>query len=69
MTNLLALATLGDATQLGSFLYVLSIDIEDKNRLLKVCYVPATSASHPRLLFDAAINSTYETNKAGSTHH
>jgi hypothetical protein len=22
---------------------------KDKNRLLKVCYVPATSASHPRL--------------------
>jgi hypothetical protein len=39
---------------------------KDKNRLLKVCYVPATSASLPRLLFYAAINSTNETNKAGS---
>jgi hypothetical protein len=41
--------------------------------LLKVCYVPATSAGLPRLLFssffDAAINSTNEANKAGGTRH
>jgi hypothetical protein len=44
------------------------IDIESlQNRLLKVCYVPATSAHLPRLLFffAAAINSTNEANKAG----
>jgi hypothetical protein len=42
-----------------------------QNRLLKVCYVPATSASLPRVSFffsflffvAAAINSTNETNK------
>ncbi len=48
------------------------IDIETlQNRLLKVCYVPATSASLNMLLFfsffAAAINSTNEANKAGST--
>ncbi len=47
------------------------IDIESlQNRLLKVCYVPATSASLNRLLFFyfvAAINSTNEANKAGGT--
>jgi hypothetical protein len=49
---------------------------KDKNRLLKVCYVPATSAGLPKkassfffCFFDAAINSTNETNKAGSMHH
>jgi hypothetical protein len=38
-----------------------------QNRLLKVCYVPTTSASLPRLLlfFAAAINSINEANKAG----
>ncbi len=47
----------------------LSIDIESlQNRLLKVCYVAATSARLPRLLFYAAtINSTNEANKAGGT--
>ncbi len=39
-----------------------------KNRLLKVCYVPATSASLPRLFY-AAINNTNEANKAGGTCH
>ena len=45
------------------------IDIESlQNRLLKVCYVPTTSGSLNRLLFfAAAINSTNEANKAGST--
>ncbi len=45
------------------------IDIKSiQNRLLKVCYVPATSASLNRLLFfAAAINSTNEANKAGGT--
>jgi hypothetical protein len=33
-------------------LFVESIDIESlQNRLLKVCYVPTTSAGLPRLLF------------------
>ncbi len=41
-----------------------------QNRLLKVCYVAATRAGLPRLLFlAAAINSTNEANKAGSTCH
>jgi hypothetical protein len=43
------------------------IDIKSlQNKLLKVCYVPATSASLIRLLFfTAAINSTNEANKEG----
>ena len=45
-----------------------SIDILRKYRLRKVCYVPTTSATF--LAFHAAAtNSTYETNKAGGTHH
>jgi hypothetical protein len=45
-----------------------NIDIKSlQNRLLKVCYVPATSAGLPRLLFAAAINSANEANKAGNT--
>jgi hypothetical protein len=39
-----------------------------KNRLLKFCYVPATSAAQNRLLFyffAAAVYSTNEANKAG----
>jgi hypothetical protein len=45
------------------------------NRLLKVCYVPATSASLKRLsfffliFFAAAIKTTNEANKAGGTCH
>jgi hypothetical protein len=35
---------------------------KSKNRLLKVCYVPATSAALSRLLFVVAINSTNEAN-------
>jgi hypothetical protein len=47
---------------------VLAIDIDSiQNRLLKVCYVPATSACVNKLLFAAAINSTNEANKASST--
>ncbi len=50
---------------------VLHIDIESlQNRLLKVCYVPASSAHLNRLLFfAAAINSTNEANKVGSMHY
>ncbi len=48
-------------------------DIESlQNRVLKVCYVPATSASLNRLIFfssGAAINNTNEANKAGSACH
>jgi hypothetical protein len=44
-----------------------------KNRLLKFCYVPTTSAAHNRLLFflffAAAIYGTNEANKAGGMHH
>jgi hypothetical protein len=46
-----------------------TIDIERKNRLFKVCYVPATSATFlaPFSFFLAvAINSTNEPKKAGS---
>ncbi len=52
-------------------------DIESlQNRLLKVCYVPTTSAGLPTISFffsflifvAAAINSTNEANKAGGTH-
>jgi hypothetical protein len=48
------------------------IDIESlQNRLLKVCYVPATSTGLNRHLlfsfFAAAVNSTNEANKAGGT--
>ncbi len=48
-----------------------TIDIESlQNRLLKVCYVPATSAGLPRLLlFAAAINCTNKANKAGGMCH
>ncbi len=49
------------------------IDIKSlQNRLLKVCYVPATSAGLNRLLcffFAVAIKSTNEANKAGSMRH
>jgi hypothetical protein len=47
------------------------MDIESlQNRLCKVCYVPATRAGLPRLLFYAAvINISNEANKAGSTRH
>jgi hypothetical protein len=44
------------------------IDIERKNRLLKVCYVPTTSATllaFFSFFLAVAINSTNETNKAG----
>ncbi len=55
-----------------------TIDIESlQNRLLKVCYMPVTSAGLPRVSFffsflffvAAAINSTNEANKAGGTCH
>ena len=46
------------------------IDIESlQNRLLKVCYVAATSAGLSRVLFAVVINSTNEANKAGSMCH
>jgi hypothetical protein len=45
-----------------------TIDIERKYILLKVCYVPTTSATF-LAFFAAANNSTNETNKAGSTCH
>ncbi len=50
---------------------VVLIDIKSlQNRLLKVGYVPATSAGLSRLLFfAAAINSSIEANKADGTRH
>jgi hypothetical protein len=44
------------------------IDIKRKNRLLKVCFVPATSTTFLAFfsfLLAVAINSTNETNKEG----
>ncbi len=49
-----------------------TIDIERKNRTLKVCYVPATSATFLAFFsffLSVAINSTNEANKAGSMRH
>ncbi len=46
------------------------IDIETKNPLLKVCYVPATSATVLAFFFffiSVGINNTTEAKKAGST--
>jgi len=53
------------------FLLTQIIDMESlQKRLLKVSYVPASSAGLYKLLFLlAAINSTKEANKAGGTHH
>ncbi len=49
---------------------VLVIDIDSiQNRLLKVCYVPATSTCLNKHLFAATVNSTNEANKAGGTCH
>jgi hypothetical protein len=45
----------------------MAIDIERKYSLLKVCYVPATSAAFLAFFFIAATNSTNHTKKAGST--
>jgi hypothetical protein len=75
--TVLAFATLGSTTEIGSFLIfvALSIDIESlQNRLLKVCHLPATSTRLPGLLFIylfifAAINSTNKANKADSMCH
>ncbi len=50
--------------------YILTIDIERNNRLLKVCYVPATSTTFLAFFLSflaVAINSTNEANKAGGT--
>ncbi len=46
-----------------------TIDIARKYRLLRVCYVPATSATSSKAFFAAAINSTNETKKVGSMCH
>ncbi len=53
---------------------VWSIDIKiNKNRLLKVCYVPATNSTSFKAFFSffhtAAIYSTNGTNKAGGICH
>jgi len=45
------------------------IDIERKNRVLKVCYVPTTSATFLAFFLVVPINNTNETNKAGSMCH
>jgi hypothetical protein len=49
--------------------YAPTTDIKSPNRLLKVCYVPATKVSLSRVSFSffaVAIKSTNEANKAGS---
>ncbi len=54
------------------YLRIHVIDIERKNRLLKVCYEPVTSAIFLAFFFfflAAAINIINEANKAGGTHH
>ncbi len=48
---------------------ILLIDIKRKYSLLKVCYVPNTSAASSKAFFAAAINSTNETNTAGDMRH
>ncbi len=40
-----------------------------KSRLLKVCYVPATSTASSKGIFSAAAISTNQASKAGSTCH
>ncbi len=45
--------------------YKTQISKERKNRLLKVCYVPATSTTFLNFFLAVAINSTDEANKAG----
>ncbi len=37
--------------------------------LLKFCYVPATRAASPKIIFVAATNSTNQANKVGVTYH
>jgi len=46
-----------------------AIDIERKNKLIKVCYVPTTSTTCLALFVAVAINSIHESNKAGSMCH
>ncbi len=48
------------------FIQVITIDIERKYTLLKVCYELATSATFLAIFSATATNSTNETNKAGS---
>jgi hypothetical protein len=52
-----------------SSVYDPNIDIERKNRLIKVCYVPATSATFLAFFLAVAINNSNETCKAGGTCH
>ncbi len=46
-----------------------NIDIERESRLLKVCYVPATSAASSKGIFAPATNRNNHTCKAGGTCH
>jgi hypothetical protein len=53
-------------------LRIIGIDIERKNRLLEVCYVPAASTTFLAFFsffLAVAINSTNETNNAGDMCH
>jgi hypothetical protein len=61
----LAFATLHDTNIDTNRIISICIDIERKNRLLKVCYVPATSTTFLAFFLAVAINSTIEANKAG----
>ncbi len=40
-----------------------------KSRMLKFCYVPATSTASSKGIIAAATNSTNQTNKAGGSCH
>jgi hypothetical protein len=54
----------------SSWSWEMAIDIKRKNRLLKVCYVPSTSATFLAFFsffLAVANNSTNEANKAGGT--
>ncbi len=42
-----------------------AIDIERKNRLLKVCYAPTANSTFLAFFLAVAINSSSEANKAG----
>jgi len=46
-----------------------AIDIKRKYSLLKVCYMPASSVTSSKAFYAVTINSTNDTNKAGSTRH
>jgi hypothetical protein len=50
------------------FIFSQTIDIERKNRLLKVCFVLATGTTFLAFFLAVAINCTNDANKVGGTH-